>query len=171
MVPRRRFALWLLVPHLCLAQQLSATPDEPDGIYRLGETVGWSIALPADAQPPAFHYTIKKNQLETIQSGDLEFSSGIARIATRLDDPGMIYVEISSADQTYKPLVLGAAVAPELLRPSVPEPADYDRFWQSKLRLLAKVPVQPQSMPAASNQEGVSYSTITLNGFNGSHIH
>lgn len=171
MAPRLRLALWLWVPHLCLAQQLSATPDEPDGIYRLGETVGWSIALPAQADTPTFHYTIKKNDFETIQSGELEFSAGIARIATRLDDPGMIYVEISSADQAYKPLVLGAAVAPELLRPSVPEPADYDSFWQSKLRLLAKVPVQPHSTPAASNKEGVGYATITLNGFNGSHIH
>src|SRR5579863_4016393 len=161
MVPRRRFALWLLVPHLCLAQQLSATPDEPDGIYRVGETVGWSIALPAEPETPTFHYTIKKNDFETIQSGELEFSSGVARIATRLDDPGMLYVEISSADQAFKPLVLGAAVAPELLRPSVAEPADYDRFWQSKLRLLAKVPVQPHSTPAASNKEGVSYATIT----------
>ena len=154
-----------------MAQQLAATPYKSDGIYRLGETAGWSIALPANKVAQQYHYTIKKNDFETIQSGELEFSSGVARIGTRLDEPAMIYAEISSADQTQKTIALGAAVAPELLRPSVPEPADFERFWQSKLRLLGTVPVRPQITPGASDKGGVSYATITLNGINGSHIH
>ena len=56
-----------------MGQQISATPDHPDGIYRLGETVGWSISQAADAQPQKYHYAVKKNDFETIQSGTLEF--------------------------------------------------------------------------------------------------
>ena len=68
-------------------------------------------------------------------------------------------------------MALGAAVAPERLLPSVPEPVDFDRFWRSKLRLLASVPVAPHSTPAASERHGVDYATVTLNGINGTHIH
>jgi cephalosporin-C deacetylase-like acetyl esterase/lysophospholipase L1-like esterase len=153
------------------AGQLSATPDEPDGIYRLGESVGWSIAQPADASPQQYHYAVKKNDFETIKSGDLEFVSGVARIETRVDEPSMIYVEITSSDKTQKPMALGAAVAPERLRPSVPEPADFAGFWRSKLQLLAKVPMQPRSTTGASDKDDVDYATITLNGINGTHIH
>jgi cephalosporin-C deacetylase-like acetyl esterase/lysophospholipase L1-like esterase len=143
----------------------------PDGIYRLGESVGWSIALPPSALPQEYHYSVRKNNLETIQGGTLEFASGAARIETRMDEPSMIYVEITSSDTAQKPMALGAAVAPERLQPSVPEPVDFDGFWRSKLRLLAAVPVAPHSTPGPSEKSGVDYATITLNGINGTHIH
>jgi len=161
----------LLGSQVCVGQQLSATPAKPDGIYRLGESVGWSITQPANALPQQYHYSVKKNDFETIQSGELEFASGIARIDARVDEPSMIYVAITPSDTTQKPMTLGAAVAPERLQPSVPEPADFALFWRSKLRLLAAVPVQPHSTPGASEKNGVDYATITLNGINGTYIH
>jgi hypothetical protein len=56
----------------------------------------------------------------------------------------MVYVEISlkarSAASGGGVLALGAAVAPEQLRPSASRPRDFDNFWESKIKMLKKIP-------------------------------
>ncbi|HEY6452818.1 MAG TPA: acetylxylan esterase [Steroidobacteraceae bacterium] len=164
-------ALLLLALAAAAAEPLVATPDEPGGIYRLDETVGWSIAQPAAAAPGPYHYTVKRNDLQLIQSGELQFSAGKARIEVRPDQPEMLYVEVTGPAAAQKPLVLGAAVAPERLQPAVPRPADFDRFWYSKLQALDRVPMHAELTRGASDRPGVAYATLMMAGINGSHIH
>jgi cephalosporin-C deacetylase-like acetyl esterase len=83
----------------------------------------------------------------------------------------MLYVEITMPQKGGPPLLLGAAVAPERLRPSVPEPADFDRFWRAKLQLLAGVPVNAVLTAVPSGKPGVDYATIVMQTIDGAHIH
>jgi cephalosporin-C deacetylase len=83
----------------------------------------------------------------------------------------MLYVEITMPDKAEPPMLLGAAVAPERLRPSVPEPADFDRFWRAKLQLLAGVPVEPVLTAAPSGKPGIEYATLVMRTIDGAHIH
>jgi cephalosporin-C deacetylase len=149
------------------AQQLTCTPYHANGIYELNDKVGWKVTVPHDATPPSapLPYTIKKNNFgEPIKTGSLDLTNGSATIELTVDEPAMLYVQISSPNSTNRRggTVLGAAVAPTKLQPSTPRPEDFDAFWEAKLSELAKVPVNAVLTPAESGRPGVELSTFKL---------
>jgi cephalosporin-C deacetylase len=202
--------------------QLVFTPFHADGIYALGEKVGWTVTpAPGAAPPPGrFSYTIKSNDLAVVKTGSFDLSAGRAIIETAFDEPAMLYVIVdhqaglpSSLTATQyaevnrdlkallekshpelKPLfgrypayelvrppfafgdfaahrvaTLGAAVAPTLLEPSVPAPADFDAFWRTQLARLRRIPAAPQLTPMATSQPGVRLFRVRLDSV-GSHV-
>ena len=62
----------------------------------------------------------------------------------------------------HRVATLGAAVAPTLLRPSVPAPSDFLQFWSGKLAALAKVPMRAKLTPLPTAQAGVRLYRIRL---------
>jgi cephalosporin-C deacetylase-like acetyl esterase len=53
-------------------------------------------------------------------------------------------------------------VAPSQLGPSVPRPADFDAFWDGKLKALAEVPIDPVLTPMDSPNPAVELFTVAL---------
>jgi cephalosporin-C deacetylase-like acetyl esterase len=153
------------------AHLLLVNRDRDSGIYRIDETVGWSITRAPGAPAQGYRYAIKENGLKVISSGELHFAANVARIELKGARPEMLYVEIAMPTKGEPPMLLGAAVAPERLRPSVPEPADFARFWRAKLQLLAAVPAEPALTPGPSGKPGVEYATIVMRTIDGAHIH
>src|SRR4029077_7630671 len=109
-------------------QELTFTPFHPNGIYQPGEKLGWTVTRPSGAAGPTrFSYDIKKNELEVLRSSTLDLASGTATIEAVLDEPCMVFVELKpegAAAATGGPqrrpyASVGAAVAPDRLRPSV----------------------------------------------------
>ena len=170
----------LLVVFLALAwtaraahgQTPTFTPFHEDGVYAEGEKVGWIVAAPADGSTrhETYRYTIKTNNLETIKSGLLEFADGRGTIETKLDEPGMIYVRVTADDTTQRAITLGAAVGPTHLRPSAPRPADFDAFWDQKLRDLRDIPMVPVLAPRETSAANVDLFAVTLASL-GSKVH
>ena len=149
------------------AQQPTFTPFHPSGIYQEGETAGWMVKLtPGDTPAPHYSYTIRKNNLDVLGQGDLDLSKGSATIETKLDEPAMLYVQVTGGGA---PIHLGAAVAPWKLKPSVPRPADFDSFWEGKLRALGEVPVDPVLTPIPCDKPGVELYSVKLGSLN-SHV-
>jgi cephalosporin-C deacetylase-like acetyl esterase len=64
---------------------------------------------------------------------------------------------------------LGAAVAPAKLKPSAPRPADFDVFWEVKLKALAELPIHPVLKPAPTTKPDVELYTVMLDSV-GSHV-
>jgi cephalosporin-C deacetylase len=151
-------------------QPLTFEPFKPSGIYELGETVGWRVTAQADSSASdVYSYVIRKNNLEPLKSGTLDLSRP-ASIKVVLDEPAMVYVEIKSTQPDAKVIALGAAVSPDRLQPSVPEPADFDRFWARKIRDLQRVPARPVLTRKASEVDGVDYFTLRMNHVDGRHV-
>jgi hypothetical protein len=122
--------------HLCSAQQPKLTPYKASGIYTVGEKVGWTADLAQGAaQGGGYAYTVKKNNQDVIKTGTLDFPAGRNTIEVVLNEPAMVYVQITNAG-TGGDMTVGAAVTPEKLQPSVPRPADFDSFWASKIKEL-----------------------------------
>jgi cephalosporin-C deacetylase len=98
------------------APQLIFTPFHSDGIYALGEKVGWTVTLAANAVPPKgrFSYTIKSNDLDVVKSGSFDLSSGTATIETTFEQPAMLYVAVDY--QTGFPAALSPAEYAEVNR-------------------------------------------------------
>src|ERR1044072_1683620 len=158
--------------HLCSAQQLTLTPYKASGIYGVGEKVGWTASLPQGAVSTGdYAYTIRKNNQDVIKTGSLDFSAGRTSIEVTLDEPAMIYVQISSHGDSGKGMAVGAAVAPEKLRPSVPRPADFDSFWDSKIKMLKKIPQNAVLTPSDSGKPDIEYATIKMDNINGAHVY
>lgn len=155
-----------------IANQLVLTPFKPGGIYARGETAGWTVtpAEPA-AAAKTYRYTIKKNNFDVIKTGSLELNGGQARIEVAIDEPAMLYVEVDDDDATTPPQVVGAAIAPTELKPSLPAPKDFDRFWQQKIKALRAVPANPVLTPKPSGNPDVEYYTIRMDHIGGKHIH
>ena len=157
-------------------------PFHADGIYKVGERVGWTLRAPLGLGPQRFSYTMRVNNFAEVKSGTIDLASGEGTIETRLDAPGMLYVRLTqlwdkpaAADAPpltpaeLDRLTVGAAVAPMDLKPAVPRPADFDAFWAGKLAALKKVPINPVLVPTPTAQAGVELSTVTLDSV-GSHV-
>ena len=145
--------------------QLSVTPFKPTGIYDIGEKVGWTITPPAAVAHPAtvYNYVIRKNNLDVISSGKIDLSSGRATIETVLNEPAMVYVQVREADATKgQSINLGAAVAPSKLQPSAARPADFDDFWDGKLKALAAIPINPGLTTMETAVPDVELYTVKL---------
>ena len=141
---RLALALFCAFAAAAPAQQLSFTPFHKNGIYDTGEKAGWTVTQSAPA-PAASKYTfvIKKNNADVLQTGTLDLSSGTATIEATLNEPAMLYVEVAADPVIH----LGAAIAPQRLQPSVPRPADFDTFWNTKLKALRGIPINPELTP------------------------
>jgi cephalosporin-C deacetylase len=185
--PRRDFVLHAIPAALvllaavngCLAQELTLTPYKATGIYRAGEKVGWKVTS-GKIQAGQYAYIIKKNNLDVIKRGDLDLSTGSANIEVTLDEPAMVYVEVAPAEGrgggsvggvSGRSIAVGAAVAPEKLQPSVPRPADFDTFWDSKIRMLKAIPENASLTHSASGKADVEYATIKMDHINGTHVY
>ncbi|HVT27025.1 MAG TPA: acetylxylan esterase, partial [Lacipirellulaceae bacterium] len=86
----------------------------------------------------------------------------------------MLYLEIKPRGQDgndVRPIVAGAAIAPELLKPVAPCPANFDTFWASKIKLLEAIPANPVLTPADSGRPDVDYATIRMDHVRGTHVY
>lgn len=161
----------ILFASVAEAKQLKFLPFTSSGIYRLGEKVGWTVwPSRSTATVAKYVYDIKKNNLETIKSGELDFESGSATIEVIIHEPAMLYVTVRPEGAAQGPTVhLGAAVEPTQLKPSMPRPEDFDAFWDEKLQSLSRTPANPVVSPLGS-KEGVELSTVQLDSL-GSRVH
>ena len=88
-----------------IAQQLTFAPYHANGIYKLGETVGWTVTPGPVAPSYAYKWTIRRNNAVVLKEGKLDLSSGQDKIEIEGDQPEMIYVAI-------EPYATLAAAAP-----------------------------------------------------------
>jgi cephalosporin-C deacetylase-like acetyl esterase len=175
-----------------IQRQLAFVPDHATGIYRVGETVGWTVT--PGTTPPAYKYkwTIRRNNAVVLGEGTLDLSSGKDRIAIAADRPEMIYVAIQAIEDLSPAAAapagagprfvggntgrntgfyaVGAAVEPSKLDLSTPRPADFDAFWDGKLAAQAHIPVNAALTPAEADMPGVELNMFELDAL-GSHAH
>ena len=170
-----------------IAEQLTFTPYHASGIYDMGETVGWTVT-PGPVTPTyAYKWTIRRNNAVVLKEGKLDLSSGKDRIEIAGDQPEMIYVAVEAyanlpgveegtkftggnAGRNTGFYAAGAAVAPQKLQLSTPRPADFDAFWDEKLKAQAEVPIHPVLTPVESDVPGVEMNVFVLDAL-GSKAH
>jgi cephalosporin-C deacetylase len=213
-----------------IQQQLTFTPYHADGIYKIGDTVGWTVT-PGPATPTyAYKWTVRRNNAVVLKEGKLDLSSGQDKIEIVGDEPEMIYVAIepyanldtgtsapNAATTTAAPAsqatasagtpirdaattsaaqsgstnasasptpvwvggntgrnnglyAVGAAVAPLQIPLSTPRPDDFDAFWDGKLAMQAKLPINAVLTPVKTDVPGVEMSMFVLDAL-GSRAH
>ena len=175
----RRFYLFLfillfLLNHFptCLNAQLIIIPDKPDGIYKTGEKVQWILQKNDTTILNSVRYTLKKGGLRVIDQGQVSFMENLAKITYSFNEPGTILLDIRwGAGDSWQDKAVGGAVAdPDRLKLSAIRPADFDVFWDTKVKDLAGVPMNPILEMGESGMEGVKYWKITIDNIRETHI-
>lgn len=158
---------------MAIPQQLTFVPYHEDGIYGIGETVGWTVT-PGPVEPTyRYKWTVRRNNTEILKEGRLDLASGKDKIEVTGDRPEMIYVAIEPADKVESATggntgrnnglyAVGAAVTPTKIGLSTPKPADFDSFWAGKLAAQAHVEMNPRLTPVQTETPGVEMSMFAL---------
>lgn len=148
------------------------TPFHANGIYAVGEKVGWTAQLPppsAGEPQRGYKFVFERNMKEPLASSATVTKDGRATFETAAAEPGMIYVTVEDRNGA-KVATLGAAVEPTQLKPTAEKPADFDAFWAAKLKALRAVPMKPVLTPVESPLPGVEEFSLSLNSLN-SRVH
>jgi cephalosporin-C deacetylase-like acetyl esterase len=175
-----------------IPQQLTFTPYHANGIYDVGETVGWTVTPGPTTPTYAYKWTIRRNNAVVLKEGTLDLSSGKASIEIIGDQPEMIYVAVEAyadlqsdaaaptgegprfvggnAGRNTGFYAVGAAVAPTRIGLSTPRPLDFDAFWESKLAAQARIPINPVLTSVDTDVPGVALSMFELDAL-GSKAH
>ena len=165
---------------LALGFVLSAVSAGQDLLYRAGKRPGdlqvWRYH-PLECPGPGRRrcrgniHGQEGGMIETAK-GKVVLSGGKGRIEAHLDEPGWLLAEVSIRPAQGKQIKAlgGAVVAPEMIQPALPRPADFDAFWQTKLQELAAVPANAKLEPGESGRANIEYAKITLDDVRGSHI-
>jgi cephalosporin-C deacetylase-like acetyl esterase len=161
----------LSAAHPCRAQLVEIKPDRTDGIYRVGDTVHWTVTWRGSSNAPATQYTFKHGGLTDVGQGSVTFSNNAAALETKFDAPDTMLVELKwQPDRPANRAVAGAVATPERITAAAPAPGDFDAFWQGQLEKLKRVPPNPQLEPVDSRKPGVLYWKVRLDNINQTHI-
>ena len=146
------FFLLLVCSTLVLAQptqkfvEVVVVPDHPDWTYRLGEPVKFTISViqngnflknakvryeigPEKLDPLRKESGVLTNGTTTIEGGTLQ-TAGFLRCKAIAEVDGKEYTELATA-----------GFAPQDIKPTVDNPADFDAFWAKAKEDLAKMPL------------------------------
>jgi cephalosporin-C deacetylase-like acetyl esterase len=129
--------------------QIAVTTDHADAIYKLGETVTFTIKLSGAAPDATVSWEISKDGVPPTTSGKIKLSNGTAEVTGRLDEPGFLLCRADFVSPENKALTAyaGAAVAPLQIKPSMAPPDDFDAFWTGEKKKLALMPMNPRLTP------------------------
>jgi cephalosporin-C deacetylase-like acetyl esterase len=94
-----------------IPQQLVFTPYHADGIYQVGETVGWTVQPGPSPVTYSYAWTIRRNNAVVLAQGRLDLSSGKDTIEIAADEPGMLYVAVQADGELPGTAASGAADA------------------------------------------------------------
>ncbi len=152
------------------AQTIVATTDRSDGIYQIGQTVQFRVALTNATAATAVNYVIKKGAFTEVASGSLELTNGAGVVETRLTEPGTLLAEFRSGASRQPRTLAGVVVAPEKIAAAGPRPADFDAFWESKVKELQAIPTNAKLETVEAGKPGVDYWKISMDNIRGTHI-
>lgn len=141
---------------------IAVTTDRPDATYKQGEIVTFRISITHQGAPMeegTVAWSVTKDGVPPVQSGVAEVKNGQASVTGQLAEPGFlqckaIYKGPTGKDEELARGIGGAAVDPQLIRPSMPVPEDFDAFWAAQRKRLAAVPLNAKMTP-------VTFSTAT----------
>lgn len=166
-LPFLLFLLMLGSPLAGLARPvLSAAAERAGARYARGETVTFVVSVEDGGRPLAegeLAWTLSKDGVPPVRSGRVRVQAGRAVVTGSLAEPGFLHLRVTlGAGAGAVSALAGAAVEPELIRPSLPVPADFDAFWAAQRQRLAAVPLRPRLTTVKSPVAGVDAADVQL---------
>jgi cephalosporin-C deacetylase-like acetyl esterase len=139
--------------------RLQVVPDEADWTYALGAPARFKVFATRDGHPVALPSVTWKLGLELQDPLEEKTeplpAGGLVVKAASPRQPGFVRLLVTSTFEGQEYRALGTAgFAPEQVRPTVDEPADFDAFWDAGKQALAKLPVDAKLVPMPESSNG-----------------
>ena len=168
------FAATLLLAAVSLAAgkiEFSFKTNKADAIYKAGDKIVFTAKMTEDGAAAAdkkIRYRLYHDH-RVVKKGDVSAADGLT-LETSSKTPGWIFIQVWAVDAKGKFIKkldkkgkevavssgIGAMVEPEKLFPPLPEPADFDEFWNSVKAELAAVPMKElERKPVADKRANV----------------
>ncbi len=147
--------------------QLHINIDHPDGMYKIDETVQFTITATrgkTEIQAGKIVYVIDDFGPNQIKKGMLPLSSDPQVITGKLTTPGFLRCRVSYRPKTGKVVsaIAGAAVAPLTIQPSLETPKDFDIFWKLQKEKLASIKMLSKLTPVKSSDKKVDLFDVQI---------
>lgn len=125
--------------------QIKVSLDNPKHRFGVGETINFKVSSNNSGEGTyEVYYNPRPNKSaeSLIQKGIFNASAGSdGLISLALNQPGLAFMRVT---QNGASATVPFTVAPLSIQPIMPEPTDFDEFWQQQKQLLAAVPMNPQ---------------------------
>lgn len=140
------------VPEAPATQAVRVAPDRADWTYAVGEPVTFRITVAVSPYPEngvAVSYRVGPEMLDAPEQTALVPAGGLAVAGGTLRVPGFIRcIATATVDgKTHRGLAT-AGFSPEAIVPTQKDAPNFDAFWAEQKAALAKVPMDPQLVPA-----------------------
>ena len=156
---------------------LTGTTDREQALYRAGETMTFQLSARYAGEVPAGDWYIRWTRTGDdgkTERGTERVTDQPLTITTSLDKPGFVRIQATLLDRNNRPVQRtnakgkresvffdgGAGVEIEKLQ-GLPEPEDFDAFWDRQKEKLAKVPMKA-NMEKVKTANGVDVYAITV---------
>ena len=155
-----------------LADELIVHSQPAGGVLEVGQPVVWQLEWKGEKPPSHISYLLKRGGRTEIDHGTLDLVDGRGELKASLDTPGSLLAIFRATASDGKERVVhgGAIVAPRKIKPSASRPADFDAFWDAKIKEIIAVPFNARLEKGDSGRDGVDYWKITLDGYRGTKI-
>ncbi len=141
-----------ILPMERAASPLKLTPDREDWTYPMGAPASFRVSFvltPYPAEGVPIQYKLGPEMLEGAEKSAVVPSEGLVLPVTAPAEPGFVRCSVT-ATLDGKPVTQLATMgfAPEQIKPTQTEPADFDAFWTAQKAALAKVEPDYRLEPA-----------------------
>ncbi len=145
-------------------------PDHRDWTYGLGEPAHFAVSVTADSEPidsVTVTYSVGPDMFPGEKKTVPLPAGGLSVDGGTMTEPGFLRCIVTTqvAGRSYRGLAT-AAFAPEAIKATQVEPADFDAFWAAGKADLAKVPLDaklvlmPEACTSSVDVYHVSFQTV-----------
>jgi cephalosporin-C deacetylase len=147
---------------IVLSQDITLNQTNKSGVYKKGQKISVK-AFSANQAGDTLHVNILKNNIQLVEHKDFLIGKDTMLIYDGVcGDPCSIIVETKSKGGNAS---LGMLVNPELLKPGVECPKDFDAYWNNIKKTFTKLPyvIKKSGIEASSTEKGYTCENIEIN--------
>ncbi len=170
----RRLALgtWILALVAVAATAQPPTPSpltvnsaERTGLYALGKEVVFTVkssegATPVDLDKVAI--TVTRDGWSQLAGVQTQRAAETIEVRFTPEAPGWFVCEAAPDGNRGAAARAGVVVGPEKIAPSMPEPDDFDEFWNARRATLAAMPMKAEVAPAEGPDPQIECFSIEI---------
>ena len=134
--------------------------DRADAMYRVGETVSFLAEKAGENPPDEVTVTVTWNGDAVVHTEQVKIGASPQTITVRAEQPGFLRCRLrwGGSDESSEPPQAAAAVSPERILPSMPEPEDFDAYWARQLAAQKDLPLDATVSPHTVHPDGAIHN-------------
>lgn len=159
--------------------ELTLKATRPDALYKLGENATFKLQVSKDGEavsnlPISGEFSKDSVAPRSPISGKTN-EQGEFEVSGKIDEPGFLkcqlFVDIPSSKDANKldkiEMLAGAGFEPFKIKPSLPCPDDFDKFWNQQKQILKKIPMNMKLTPVESDDPDLLVFDLQADTYNG----